>query len=349
VLLQPRGTSFFDYCVESTRRSTAGPAVATYELDTVAADGTVHTDFVPCYGVLSLSDPHARRHLERLLDAMTRISVIGVGVTEAGLASAHSSAVEQLVTLLFLLHRRMDSSAHQPLLCPNPRRNVCIINTDNIPLNGNLLRSLVLQHIAAQDSPYVHDTTFASFIQNRLVFLNTMVDRITSERPGSHGCVPRAEPTPLKALVLEDIHSDLPEALTSLVHQVPGLVLRRQPGQLLADIQLKLRIANATHTAMAHAMALSKLPMTHALVHRPDILSFIDTVFSGPIRTALFRYDPVDVLQVYQDWRQRLLHASFGLNTFFITQHGAAKCGIRLGPTILDLLHLHQVRTSPMK
>ena len=37
-----------------------------------------------------------------------------------------------------------------------------------------------------------------------------MVDRITSERKGSNGLVPRAEPTPLKALVIEDLDQDLP-------------------------------------------------------------------------------------------------------------------------------------------
>jgi hypothetical protein len=38
------------------------------------------------------------------------------------------------------------------------------------------------------------------------------------------------------------------------------------------------------------------------------------------------------------DWRKRLQHPHFGLSTFFITQNGAAKCGIRLGPTIRSLV-----------
>jgi hypothetical protein len=32
-----------------------------------------------------------------------------------------------------------------------------------------------------------------------------MVDRITAQRPGSDGDVPRAEPLPAKALVIEDL------------------------------------------------------------------------------------------------------------------------------------------------
>jgi hypothetical protein len=38
------------------------------------------------------------------------------------------------------------------------------------------------------------------------------------------------------------------------------------------------------------------------------------------------------------DWKKRVQHKYFGLGTFFITQNGAAKGGIRLGPTVKSLV-----------
>jgi hypothetical protein len=43
-------------------------------------------------------------------------------------------------------------------------------------------------------------------------------------------------------------------------------------------------------------------------------------------------------MAVWEDWRLRLTHPHFGLSTFFITQNGPAKGGIRLTPTIIDLI-----------
>jgi hypothetical protein len=42
----------------------------------------------------------------------------------------------------------------------------------------------------------------------------------------------------------------------------------------------------------------------------------------------------------WDDWRGRLWHPHFGLSTYFITQNGPAKGGIRIGPTVRDLLLL---------
>jgi len=50
-----------------------------------------------------------------------------------------------------------------------------------------------------------------------------------------------------------------------------------------------------------------------------------------------------DAINVWKDWRQRLIHKHFGLSTFFITQNGAAKGGIRFGPTIIDLIQSNKV------
>ena len=94
---------------------------------------------------------------------------------------------------------------------------------------------------------------------SRVKFPNTMVDRITSHRRGAPD-VPRAEPLPAKALVIEDLGRALPSAMVA----VPGVVVRSLEGQLAEDVALKLRLANGTHTAMVYAMALGRQLATDA-------------------------------------------------------------------------------------
>lgn len=127
--------------------------------------------------------------------------MIGVGVTEAGLASPSSRALVDLTDVLFRCYKNMQLSKLQ---CLNPNGRICVINTDNLPNNGNVIRSHVLEIASALDGELgtaffksLRDNAFASFH-------NTMVDRITSHREGTDGImVPRCEPIPSKALVIE--------------------------------------------------------------------------------------------------------------------------------------------------
>ncbi len=60
------------------------------------------------------------------------------------------------------------------------------------------------------------------------------------------------------------------------------------------------------------------------------------------------RYGQEESRAAYDDWRGRLCHAHFGLSTFFITQNGAAKGGIRLGPAVADLVLANEAVTVAM-
>jgi len=161
--------------------------------------------------------------------------------------------------------------------------------------------------------------------------------------------VPRAEPVPAKAIVIEDLNGDLPRSFTLDDTQKQfGVVVRTKKGQLSGDIALKLRVANGTHTAAAHLMALSKILMTDKLSSQSDeaalIMAYLDALFKNQILPAAEKlYGMEETKAVYEDWRGRLIHAHFGLSTFFITQNGAAKGGIRLGPTIRSLFDQQKV------
>ena len=82
-----------------------------------------------------------------------------------------------------------------------------------------------------------------------------MVDRIVSHRKNNE-LVPRAEPLPRKALVIEDLNKVLPEKLRTST--ATGVILCHDPDELTIYISLKLLIANATFTCMVYSMVIKK-------------------------------------------------------------------------------------------
>mmetsp|Transcript_3410 Transcript_3410/g.5015 ORF Transcript_3410/g.5015 Transcript_3410/m.5015 type:complete len:628 (-) Transcript_3410:58-1941(-) len=387
VILQTRGRTFMDYCharqsqtsnnSNSSNSNTSGSDFLNYEVDTVQHDGQVSTDIISCSGAGSLGTVDSKMAvLKDLLPHLKILRLIGVGVTEAGMAHCHTKAMKDLYELLDTL-RHLYLYSNFSWKCDNPNGKISIVNMDNVPQNGSLLHTFMLELAnESSNSNNGDNEEMKDFLTNKLVFHNTMVDRITSQRPGSNGLVPRAEPTPLKALVIEDLEGDLPRGLiddidihihssssnTSKNKTKTGVVVRRKAGQLDADIALKLRVANGTHTGIAHVMALCGLLMTDALSnpkgeggdcdnHDGDdkisakLMYYLDSLFQHQILKAAENLDDTtttattsDVQAVYDDWRRRLIHAHFGLSTFFITQNGAAKGGIRIGPIIVDLV-----------
>lgn len=334
VFLQPRGRSFVDSCLmqqeqSSSTTSTKENAIVSLPVDTVLASGDIQTDFYDCYGAFSWGTPQDQDEFYNTWWASASIDttkpfLIAVGVTEAGLASADTEAMQQLYRLLLSF---MDRSITTP---------ICVVNTDNVPNNGCVIRTHMLTLLQKED-PGEQQQKRQLFLDQHVVFLNSMVDRITSHRPNDP-LVPRAEPQPAKAFVVADVQGDLPQEFQN----IPGIVIRSTMEQLNQDIAWKLRIANGTHTALAHALALCSFPQTDILSSNTaassTFMTYLDTLVQNQILVPL----PSDAVAVWEDWRQRLLHPHFGLSTFFITQNGAAKGGIRFSPTVCDLLRSQQ-------
>jgi mannitol-1-phosphate/altronate dehydrogenase len=259
-LIQTRGRSFLEYMVIRDKAVVS----SSYEVDTVLASGETQTDLIPCYGAFSLGRPEDKQAVyDKLLPGMGGISMLGVGVTEAGLASAQTQAMHDLYQLICKFQELVESGQCK---VTTPNQRICVINTDNVPNNGSVMQQ--------------HMETLAAESEFMQVFLKERMDRITSQREGSNGMVPRAEPVPAKALVLLDEQNDLPEAFTKC--EDLGVVVRETASQLQADIALKLRVANGTHTAAAHVMALLKLTMTDALSADNDtaklLMLYLDTL-----------------------------------------------------------------------
>jgi hypothetical protein len=293
---------------------------------------------------------------------------LGVGVTEAGLASKETPVMRDLFELLHMFcmlqqeedGRWKNSSSLSSSL--SKKKKICVLDMDNVPNNGDVLHRYMHELAADVDVDHVDDGNPArmmqDFLQHHVCFLNTMVDRITSQREGCAGMVPRCEPTPAKALVVCDPDQDLPEGFA----EQPGVVVRHTAQQLRTDIALKLRIANGTHTAIAQILALLKFMQTDVLSWTSAttasttastttnkekdcsvLMDYLDALVEGQILPGCRMTNHNKGIQeeasaVWQDWRRRLVHPHFGLSSFFITQNGTAKGGIRWGPTVVDLI-----------
>lgn len=99
----------------------------------------------------------------------------------------------------------------------------------------------------------IKSDNFMQWLEKHIMFHDTMVDRITSHREDDE-LVPRAEPLPSKALVIEDLKRALPKNFKSST--TTGVLVCHDPGELKNYILLKLLICNATHTLMVYSMVI---------------------------------------------------------------------------------------------
>ncbi|ETV82154.1 hypothetical protein, variant 1 [Aphanomyces astaci] len=298
VVLQTRGDDFVKQCTLDNLQ---------YEVDTVERDGSVSTQEVQLAGVASLGVAAQKAAFFGRIPELTHLRYVGVGVTEAGIHPS-SQAMKDLAAFLVALVEYF------------PDKCISVINTDNLAANGDLIRSIVLELVPPALQPLV---------ASHVTFHNSMVDRITASRP-SNSMVPYTEPLPPKALVIEDLTGQLPLAWGS----IPGVQLRTQPNALTQDHLLKLGIANATHTAMVYALALSRLPTTAAAP--PVVFTYLDGLVQKDLAPGLLTHGlSYGVIQeVYKDWIHRLKHKYFGMDTFFVAQNAWTKYTIRLLATI---------------
>ncbi|CAM9775689.1 unnamed protein product, partial [Choristocarpus tenellus] len=90
------------------------------------------------------------------------------------------------------------------------------------------------------------------------------------------------------------------------------------------DHALKLRVSNATHSAMVHVMALSGMKDTTASIKHTLILPYLQRLFKQDIAPTASKELGVglsEVESVWEDWSKRLAHPGFGLSTFFVAQN----------------------------
>jgi len=157
-----------------------------------------------------------------------------------------------------------------------------VMSCDNLPGNGNILRSVVLAY-AGHKSPELR-----KWISDNVAFPNTMVDRIVPQTTAeqvqkitSHG-IADAWPIytePFRQWIIEDNFSndmpDVQEAGATLVEDVVPYEL------------MKIRILNGSHMALGPVGYLSGYAIGNLALENPAIKKFIDGFMDEVIHTLL--------------------------------------------------------------
>ncbi|GLD99292.1 hypothetical protein PINS_up008010 [Pythium insidiosum] len=310
VLLQPRGTDFAETCRKDCFNS--------YDIETIHPNGRIQAEFVQLKAVGSLARQNDRQAFLRLPSRLHDLRFIGLGVTEAGLQPG-SAVVAHLAEFLVECWRTI------------PGNRLSVLNTDNVPSNGDLTKTLVLQ-AAAQLLPNEMGS-FTDYLETSVRFHNTMVDRLTSHAPESI-FTPRGEPWPSKTMVIEDCDGFLEDEDFSVFES--HVHIRKQRLEFLRDHQLKLRLANATSSALASVMALSRFKTNNEARNVPVVLAFRDKLVELDILPALVSdgVPQADVEGTYAEWSDRSSHPCFGLDNLWVTQDALLRFKARLFSTI---------------
>eukprot|EP00913_Durusdinium_trenchii_P018449 g17332.t1 len=124
ILAQTRGSSFPQYMFGRPDRC--------YEVDTVLQDGRVLTSLCPIAACGTLGKPEGRSAFMKLPERLPKLAYIGLGLTEAGIEHNGRSILD-LAEFLYACFE-----------CSSPsRRSLSVLNTDNVPFNGDAIRSYV--------------------------------------------------------------------------------------------------------------------------------------------------------------------------------------------------------------
>ncbi|CAI5721396.1 unnamed protein product [Hyaloperonospora brassicae] len=304
VVVQTRGHSFVRACEV---------AQGTYEVDVVRADGGVETEKIEVEAVGSLGDADGRAALMQLPAQLPKLKYIGFGVTESGLVEG-GAAIVDLTELLYRCFER------------RPNNVISVINTANLPKNGDLIKKLMLETTWEGQPSDV--TSCRAYVPSKVHLHNTMVDRLTSHQPGN-ALVPLSEPWPTKTLVIKDIEHVLDaKALSAL----PGVHIHTTAGLLEQDHLIKLSIANAVHTAMVYLLALTRVKNTSGVLEYPLVRQFMDLLYTKDIAPSLMLrgISNEKAQHAYDEWMSRVEHRHFGLDTFWVGQNAMLKYGVRL-------------------
>ncbi|KAG7378210.1 hypothetical protein PHYBOEH_000458 [Phytophthora boehmeriae] len=303
IVVQTRGSSFADACAKAKGK---------YEVDTISPDGKVDTNVFELEAVGSLGVSEGRTAFLDLPSKLPNLKYIGLGVTEAGLAEG-SQVSKDLAEFLYRAFKDI------------PDNDLSIINTDNFPNNGDHIKSLVLKSKWANGSD---SAAFRAFLDAKVHFHNTMVDRLTTHRAGD-SLVPLTEPWPAKAISIEDLSGTLDAAS---FRKLPGVHVRTSEGEIAKDYQLKFCLGNAVNTAMVHLLALSRQRTANEFQKFSIVSEYLDALFEKDILPALRTngVDEAEARQLYTEWLARMKHPHFGLDNFWVSQNALLRLYVRL-------------------
>lgn len=261
----------------------------------------------PATSDLDLNDPRIQHDLENPDAPMTTLGVLAAGI------------------------RRRASHAPLTLLC-----------CDNMAGNGDVLRKLLVQFAGHLDAG------LANRLASDIGMPNSMVDRI----------VPAATPASLDvaaaALGLRDEAAVVCEPFSQWVIEDrftgPRPAWEDAGAVLTGDVrpyqEMKLRLLNGTHSAIAYAGQLCDLPTVAEAMAHPQVGAFVRRLMLEDLRASVSCPPHYDLERYCQDLLQRFENPTLAHKTEQIASDGSQKVPVRWLPALRE--RLAQGQASPL-
>jgi fructuronate reductase len=290
--------------------------------------------------VLFLGDERDKVHA-RLAAATTRI--VSLTITEKGYC--HDPATGRLnLGHPDIVHDLADpehpSTAVGLLVCALEARRrshakpFTVMCCDNLPHNGALVRGLVLAFANAR-APQL-----AQWIEEHVRFPSTMVDRIVPATTdadiaendvvlGMHDAAPVMH-EPFKQWVIEDTFA---ASRPAWEHVGAQLVVNVEPFEAM-----KLRLLNASHSALAYLGFLAGYEFIYQVAAQPEFVAYMRALMRDEVAPTLALPGGVDVAAYQNALVERFRNPALPHRTQQIAMDGSQKLPQRLLGTVRDNL-----------
>ena len=203
------------------------------------------------------------------------LDLILIGVTEAGIAKGElAMAVLDETLFRYYSHHGMDAS-------------VCVINTDNLRNNGDVVRNLILKEYPRRSDEYV------DWLETQVSFLNEMGDRLVpqvyavpdevkkeaqAQIEHTDELITYAEQMPATSLILEDLEDRLCVPFAELGDY--GVIVKQTNIDAFHD--WKLLLVNSVHVpGITHKGMLSGFEYVNEAASHPVFAPHLERLMSG--------------------------------------------------------------------
>ena len=212
-----------------------------------------------------------------------------------------------------------------------------ILSCDNVPENGDMARKTLLA-FAALRNPALRDPALRDWIAARAAFPNSMVDRITPQTTDADRAMVREEfgieddwPVvcePFRQWIIEDKFSN-------------GRPLLERVGvQFTTDVHpyemMKLRLLNASHSAMGYLGFLAGFPFIHEIMADDVFREFIKRLMDQEVTPLLAPVPGIDLAEYKGTLLTRFANPAIKDQTARICLDGSSKVPKFLLPSLRE-------------
>lgn len=219
---------------------------------------------------------------------------------------------------------------------------ITVISCDNVPSNGAILRALVMDFCAARS-----EDDLARWIDRNVSFPSTMVDRIVPATT--------SEDRARAAEILGAWDEGLVVAESYRQWVLEDAFIAARPewesvgAQIVPDVapfeQMKLRVLNGTHSALAYLGALKGHRTIASAVADPQLRDFAAAMIEQDVLPTLTRTETMDPAAYAESVLVRFANPNLAHTTTQVAMDGSAKLPVRLIPTLVDSRRAGRVPT----